>query len=159
MRTQREGTVCEPGGQSSLDTKSALARISDIQTPGLWGEKKAVVSHPPPNLQTFIKAAQTKTKNDAARWPHLQAFHTLNELPGGSVRKESACNAGDPSLIPGSGRAPAGGNGNPLQISHLENPMDRGAWWAVVQGVAKSWTRLSDETTIGDTTTGFSAET
>ena len=80
-------------------------------------------------------------------------------LPFTLVGKESACNAGDPSLIPGSGRAPAGGNGNPLQISHLENPMDRGAWWTVVQGVAKSGTRLSDETTIGDTTTGFSAET
>jgi len=57
--------------------------------------------------------------------------------------KESACNAGDPSLIPGSGRSSGEGNGNPLQYSCLENPMDRGAWWATVHGVAKSWTRLS----------------
>ena len=47
-----------------------------------------------------------------------------------SVGKESACNAGDPGLIPGSGRSPGEGNGNPFQYSHLENPMDRGAWQA-----------------------------
>jgi len=54
--------------------------------------------------------------------------------------KESACNAGAPSLIPGLGRSPGEGNGYPLQYSCLENPMDRGAWWATVPGVAKSWT-------------------
>ena len=63
---------------------------------------------------------------------------------GGSDGKESACNAGDPSLIPGSGRSPGEGNGNPLQYSCLENPMDRGAWWATVHGVTKSWTQLRD---------------
>ena len=52
--------------------------------------------------------------------------------------KESACNAGDPGLIPGPGRSPGEGNGNPLQFSCLENPTDRGAWWATVPGVAKS---------------------
>ena len=56
----------------------------------------------------------------------------------------SACNAGDLGLIPGSGRSPGEGNGNPLQNSCLENPMDRGAWWATVHGVAKGQTRLSD---------------
>ena len=54
--------------------------------------------------------------------------------------------AGDSGLIPGSGRSPGEGNGNPLQYSCLENPMDQGAWWATVHGVAKSWTRLSDFT-------------
>ena len=58
----------------------------------------------------------------------------------------SACNAGNLSSIPGSGRSPGEGNGNPLQYSCLENPMDGGAWWAVVHGVAKSRTRLSDFT-------------
>ena len=48
-------------------------------------------------------------------------------FPGGSDGKESACNAGDPGLIPGLGRCPGEGNGNPLQYSYLENPMDRGA--------------------------------
>ena len=50
----------------------------------------------------------------------------------------------DPGFIPGWGRSPGGGNGNPLQFSCLENPMDRGSWWATVLGVSKSWTRLSD---------------
>ena len=58
--------------------------------------------------------------------------------------KESACNArGDPGFIPGLGRSPGEGHGNPLQYSCLENPMDRGAWWAIVHGVTKSRTRLS----------------
>ena len=60
-------------------------------------------------------------------------------FPDGSDGKESACSAGDPGLISGLERAPGEGNGNPLQYSCLENPMDRGAWWAVVHGVAKSW--------------------
>ena len=59
-------------------------------------------------------------------------------FPGGSDSKESACNAGDLELIPGSGRSPGEGNGNPLQYSCLKNPMDRGAWWAMIfHGVLK----------------------
>ena len=54
-----------------------------------------------------------------------------------SVGKESACNVGDLGLIPGLGRSPGEGNGNPLQYSCLENPMDRGAWWATVHGIAR----------------------
>ena len=54
-----------------------------------------------------------------------------------SVSKESACNAGDPSAIPGTGRSPGEGNVNPLQYSCLENLMDRGAWQATVHGVAR----------------------
>ena len=48
--------------------------------------------------------------------------------------KESACKVGDPGLIPGLERSPREGNGNPIQYSYLENPMDRGAWWATVHG-------------------------
>ena len=65
-------------------------------------------------------------------------------FPGGSHSKASVCNVGDLGSIPGSGRSPGEGNGNPLQYSCLENSMDRGAWWATVHGVAKSWTQLSD---------------
>ena len=65
-------------------------------------------------------------------------------FPGGSDGKESACNVGDPDLIPGSGRSPGEGNGNPLQYSCSESIMDRGAWWATVHGVAKSQARLSN---------------
>ena len=61
-------------------------------------------------------------------------------FPGGSEVKASACNAGDLGSIPGSGRSPGEGNGNPLQHSCLENPMGGGAWWATVHGVAKSQT-------------------
>ena len=59
-------------------------------------------------------------------------------FPHSSVGKESACNAGDPGLIPGSGRSSGEGNGNPLQYSRLENPMDRGAWQSTVHGIAKA---------------------
>ena len=65
-------------------------------------------------------------------------------LPGGSDSTESACNAGDWSLIPGSGRSPGEENGNPLQYSCLENPMDRRAWWAAVHEVTQGQTQLSD---------------
>ena len=60
--------------------------------------------------------------------------------------KASAYKAGDLGSIPVSGRSPGEGNGNPLQYSCLENPMDRGAWWAAVHGVTKSQTQLSDFT-------------
>ena len=65
-------------------------------------------------------------------------------LLGGSDDKESSCNAGDPGSIPRSGRSPGEENVNPLQYSYLGNPMDRGAWWAAVHGVAKSQTQLSE---------------
>ena len=65
-------------------------------------------------------------------------------FPGSSVGKESACSVGDPGSIPGLGRSPGEGNGNPLRYPCLENLMDRGAWWAAVHGVAKSRVRLSD---------------
>ena len=63
----------------------------------------------------------------------------MEELPD-LDSKESACNAEDPGSIPGLGRFPGEGNGYPLQYSCLEDSMDRGAWWATVHGVTKSWT-------------------
>ena len=71
-------------------------------------------------------------------------FIKIKDFPYGSNGKESACNVRDPSSIPGSGRSPGEGTGNPLQYSCLENAIDIGAWWATVHGVAKSWTRLSN---------------
>ena len=65
----------------------------------------------------------------------------LSGFPHNSFGKESACIAGDPGSIPGSGRSPRKGNGNSLQYSHLESPMDREAWQATDR---KSWTQLSD---------------
>ena len=56
-------------------------------------------------------------------------------FPSGSDSKETPCNAGNPSSIPGLGKSPQEGNGSPPQYSCLENPLDRGAWWAAVHGV------------------------
>ena len=71
----------------------------------------------------------------------LFVIHEIKGLPGGSEVKSLPANAGDigdTGLIPELGRSPGGGNGNPLQYSWLENPMDRGAWQATVHGVTKS---------------------
>ena len=70
------------------------------------------------------------------------------DFPGGSDGKESACNAGDHGSIPGSGKSPGEGNGNPLQCSCLENSMDRGAWWVTVRGVSRSRIQLNSFTFI-----------
>ena len=68
-------------------------------------------------------------------------------FPGGTSGKEPTCNAGDirdTSSIPGSGRSPGGGHGNPFQCSCLENLMDRGVWWATVHGVTESDTTATE---------------
>ena len=62
----------------------------------------------------------------------------------GSVVKNPPANVGDMGLLPGSGRSPGGGNGNPFQYSCQDNPMDRGAWRATIHGVTKSRTQLSN---------------
>ena len=79
-------------------------------------------------------------------WCHLQVDSVRTELncrtllgfPDGSGVKASACNVEDLGSIPGLGRSPVEGNGNPLQYSCLENPMDGGAWWTIVHGVPES---------------------
>ena len=75
---------------------------------------------------------------------NIQSSQKINLLAVAQTVKHLAYNAGDLGLIPGSGRSSGEGNGNPLQHSCLENPMDRGAWWATVHGVAKHRTQLSD---------------
>ena len=89
---------------------------------------------------TCLSLHQTVTK---ALGPIWQVFPLrICTRRCGSAVKKSACNAGatgNTDSIPGSGRSPGEGHGNPLQYSCLENPMDRGAWWVTVHGVAKSW--------------------
>jgi len=68
-------------------------------------------------------------------YPHME--EVVRGLPGGSVAKNPPANAGDTGLIPGSGRSPREGKGNPLQYSCLGNPMDRGVWQAIVHGVTR----------------------
>ena len=68
----------------------------------------------------------------------ILVFHIYDTgFPGGSDGKETACNAGDLGWIPGSGKSSGEENGNPLQYSHLENPMDREAWQATVHGIIR----------------------
>ena len=71
---------------------------------------------------------------------HLVANSINQSFPGDSDSKESTLNAGDMGSISGSGRSPGEGNRNPRQYSFLENSIQRGAWWAVIPGVAKSQT-------------------
>ena len=98
---------------------------------------------------------EVDTERKTLRWTHThslsfvinirpQSYWIKAHFPGGSDCEESACNAGDEDLLPGWGRSPGGGNGNPLQYSCLENSIDRGAWWATVHGVTKTWTQLND---------------
>ena len=80
-------------------------------------------------------------------FPHCEFYHTavLTGFSGGSVIKNLPVNAGDSGLIPGLGKTPGEGNGNTLQYSCPENPMERGTWWATVHEVPTSWTRLKDK--------------
>ena len=77
---------------------------------------------------TVLREKKKEASNGMAKFHFV---HTHKVLPGGSVGKQSACNAGDPGSIPGWGRSPGGRNGNPLQYSCLENPMDREPWLGV----------------------------
>ena len=91
-------------------------------------------------VQFYLQFFDTSTFKKCYYWSivgHIWGF------PGVSDGKASACNAGNQGLIPGSGRCPGEGNGYPFLYSCLVNPMDRGAWWAVVQGVTESQTWLS----------------
>ena len=86
----------------------------------------------------------------------IKLTHREEGSPNSSDGKASACNAGDPSSIPGLGRSPEEGNGHPLQYSCLENPRDRGAWQATVHGVARARHDLVTKTTTTTPTVGIS---
>ena len=96
----------------------------------LWTEVHNIVQ------EAIIKTIPKKKKCRKAKW--FSVFH------GGSVVKNPPANARDVGSIPGLGRSPGGGRGNPLQCPCLGNPMDRGAWGATVHGVTKSQTSLRD---------------
>ena len=96
------------------------------------------------NLRTEVKNLEYSKQS----WKNMgildvwDCLETQWGFPSGSEGKESACNVRDPGLILESGRSLEEGNGNPLQYSCLENPIDRGAWWATVHGFTKSQTWL-----------------
>ena len=98
--------------------------------------------HSRPHFDDKVKSKHSSDPGASAHRCFVDSFL----FPGGSDGKESACNAGDPCSIAGSGRCPGEGNGNPLQYSCLENPTDRAAWRATAHEVTKSQTQLSDLT-------------
>ena len=125
----------EPGGPWGGKESGTTERLPDETVTCSWGERatrhafscvlREVTFDPSPSflpLFTFGCVGSSLLSPS-----HLQGF------PGGSDSKESACSARDLGSIPGSGRSPGEGNGNPLQNPCLENSMDRGAWWATVQ--------------------------
>ena len=97
---------------------------------------------PKPGIKSSSPALQADSLPSEP--PQLKKTHIQKKLSRSSTGKESACNTGAQSSIPGLGSSFGEGNGNPLQYSCLENSMDRETWWTTVCGVAKSWTWLSD---------------
>ena len=132
-------TMC--GISSLLCNAGELASVLGQEDPpgkGKWQPTPVFLpgeSHGHRSLVGYSPQGHKELRHD---WSDLAGF------PGSSDGKASAYNAGGLGSIPGSGRSPGERNGNPLQYSCLENPMDQGAWWATVHRVAKSRTRLSD---------------
>ena len=91
-----------------------------------------------------IQKCSVITKTLEETFTNLLCWLKHQGFPGGSDGRESVCSSGELGLIPGSWRSPWEENGKPLQYSYLENPMDRGVWWATIHGVAKNWTQVSD---------------
>ena len=92
----------------------------------------------------ITKKKKKKGESDLNTWTqrrhtegHVRMEAQVGMLPRWLSGKESPCNAGETDLIPGLGRSPGERKGNPLQYSCLENPMDRGAWWPILQGVTE----------------------
>ena len=90
-------------------------------------------------LDELYKTAKAMSGFQGNQWKDQGSMARQWGFPGGTVVKTPPANVGDVGSIPGPGRSPGGGNGNPLQYSRLGNPMDREAWWAAGQGVAHDW--------------------
>ena len=128
-------------GPSSFCRTPRLGSQCGAWAPHSWGRTFAIV------IISFVSRLSDDVGLDYPSSPSLLSCSFFMSLgfPDGSVGKESACDAGDVGnvgLIPGLERPSREGHGNPLWYSCLENPMDRGAWWAAVHGIAKSQTRL-----------------
>ena len=152
MDTEAEAPILWPPDVSSLEKTVMLGKIEDRRRKG-W-KKMRWLDGITDSMDEFEQAPGVGDGQGSlaccSPWGRKQ-LDTTEQLnwrkkgfPHGSDRKESAWNAGDPSSIPWLGRSPGGGHGNLLQYSCLENPRDRGTWWATVHGVSKSRTQLSD---------------
>ena len=140
-KTEEDAFIPDPKkGNAKLclnyHTIALIAHASKVELKILWARLQYYVNREFPDVQTGFRKGRG-TRNQIA---NIQGF------PDSSDGKASAYNAGDLGSIPGSERSPGERNGNPLQYSHLENPIDWQAWWATVHGVAKSRTCLSNFT-------------
>ena len=141
--------------QASLSFTISRSLLQLMSTESLMPSNHLIVCHPLlllpsifPSIRVFsgdLALTCRILKNELRKAERIMVVSRDWEVfPGGSVSKESVCNVGDPGSIPGSRRSPGEGNGDTLQDSCLENPMDRGAWRATVHGVADSQTQLGD---------------
>ena len=131
----------------------------DAQTPQV-PMASLLTCQTPPSIENLVPGSQALSGCSRPSHPTGNLSRHIVGFPDGSDGKEAACSAGELGSIPGSGRSPRGGHGNPLQYSFLENPMDRGAWWATVHGGYKepdTTERLS--TAEGGSTTKSSLST
>ena len=128
--SEKRGETCSLRGWGVVKMWWWEVLEQPLYSHGGWCEQMCVCAH--------------SSKHFVMLFGYTVPLDAFQGFPGGSDGKESACPAGDWSLIPRSGRSPGEGNGCPLQYACLENSMDRGAWQATVCGVAKSWTLLSN---------------
>ena len=117
----------------------------------MWSHSHNMGSHPRHDTQWLVHHEWSWGQFGSSHVTYIKKFTCLKAIstitsgfPGSSDLKESAYNARGPGSIPGLGKSPGVGNGNPLQYSCLENSMDRGAWQAIVHGVTESLTWLGD---------------
>ena len=135
----------QPGGQQELPGwRRGIGARAAVHCPGSWSSPSCSAGPLGPGV-----GSQVLLPSRRSTWVGTLPFHL--GFPRSSVSKESACSAGDPGSIPGSGRSPGEGNSNPLQDSCLENPMNEGAWQAAVHRVTKSQTRLKQLTLCNPT--------
>ena len=134
--------------QETRDSRCYKVRVSKrlpmIQHRWRCSVIRTLLHHSRAPNKTSVHMSSPRTQHAKSQISKMTWHQANGGFPGISESKESAFNAADLGLKSGSERSPGEGNGNPLQYSCLQNPMDRGAWGATVRGVAKSWTRLSD---------------
>ena len=138
--TGNMGSICGPAGfHIPRSSWAGVPQLLSLSSRALQATTNEAL------MPRTCASQQEKPPQWAARASQLESSPHLLQLgfPGGSEVKVSASNVGHLGSIPGLGRSPGEGNGNPLHYSCLENPMDGGAWWATVHSVAKSWTQLS----------------
>ena len=134
-----EGRICLQCGRPGFDPW-----VAKIPWRKAWHPTPVVLPGESPWTEEPGGLESTELQRVRHDWATEHRQQRLNRSFSGSDGNESACNAGDQGSIPGSGRPPEEGSGNPLQYSCLGNSMDGGAWWATVCGITKSQTQLSD---------------